>query len=312
MFSLGGSLKDAIKRTGLPIALIVIGVVMAVIGIAFSTVAKPSPEVTASLDDPHAPYVMTHEGVLDLFDSDATITATASDDTPIVMVVGHAADIEAWLDGTAYSQIVGLQSWTELKAEEQEATSDDDQPGSPESSDMWLETKTGTESVSMTQKHGSGDLAILVATDGEKPAPDVSITWERTVSTAWALTLAVVGGLLALLGISLFWRFGRSAHKDDPERRKKELDAQRRVETPAKKTIEATAGGKTVKFPSRRAIREARERGENEIIIDGHRFDTGLVPVVQKVRDVEEDALPGDAPTPSTDTEVPAEEDETK
>lgn len=312
MFSLGGSLKDAIKRTGLPIALTVIGVVMAVVGIVFSTVAKPSPEVTASLDDIKAPYVMTHEGVLDLFDSDATITARADGETPIVMVVGHASDVEAWLDGTAYSQIVGLQSWTELKAEDQEATSDDNQPGSPENSDMWVETKTGTDSVSITQKHGSGDLSILVATDGEQPAPQLSITWQRPVSTAWSITLAIVGGLLALLGLSLFWRFGRATKKDDPERRKKELEAQRRVDTPVKKTIEATAGGKTVKFPSRRAIREARERGEDEIIIDGQRFDTGLVPVVKKVRDVEEDALPGDTPTTSTDTEAPAEEDETK
>ncbi|MDO5720318.1 MAG: hypothetical protein Q4P05_06240 [Actinomycetaceae bacterium] len=293
-------MKDAIKRTRLPIALIVIGTVMAVVGIVFSTVARPSPEVTASLDEPQEPYVMTHEGVLDLFDSDAIITAEGDEETPIVMVVGHASDIAAWLDGAAYAEIVGLQSWTQLKAESQEATSDDNQPGSPENSDMWLEKKTGTGSVSLTQKHGAGDLSILVASDGEQPAPKVSITWERTVSTAWATALIIFGALLALLGFSLAWSFLRTKKKVDPERRKKELDAQRRVETPVKKTIEATAGGKTVKFPSRRAIREARERGENEIIIDGQRFDTGLVPVVKKVRTVEEDALPGD---PSTDTD---------
>lgn len=35
-------------------------------------------------------------------------------------------------------------------------------------------------------------------------------------------------------------------------------------------------------LPSRRAIREARERGEEKIIIDGHEFSTGLIPVIHE------------------------------
>lgn len=36
-------------------------------------------------------------------------------------------------------------------------------------------------------------------------------------------------------------------------------------------------------FPSRRALREARERGEEKVTVDGHDFPTGLVPIVKKV-----------------------------
>lgn len=42
-------------------------------------------------------------------------------------------------------------------------------------------------------------------------------------------------------------------------------------------------------LPSRRALREARERGESALIIEGHSFDTGLIPQIAKVdaRDIE-------------------------
>ena len=37
-----------------------------------------------------------------------------------------------------------------------------------------------------------------------------------------------------------------------------------------------------VALPSRRALREAREKGEEKIVIEGREFDTGLIPVVAK------------------------------
>lgn len=287
-------MKHVTKRTGLPLALVALGIIMAVVGSVFSTVARPSPEVKASLESPDVPYVMTHEGVLDLFESDATITATAANDSPVVIAVGRSTDISAWLDGAAYAEIVGLSSWTELKTNEESATSDDTEPGSPATSDMWVRTETGTGSVSLTQPHGTSDMSVIIATDGENPAPSVTITWQRSVSIAWAITLTAVGVILTLLGLTLAWQFHRSSKNRDPERRKRELVAQQRPDAPMKETIEATAGGKTVKFPSRRAIREARERGEAEIVIEGRKFDTGLIPVVEKVRDVEEAELPGE------------------
>lgn len=40
-----------------------------------------------------------------------------------------------------------------------------------------------------------------------------------------------------------------------------------------------------VTLPSRRALREAREKGEGTLVIDGREFDTGLIPVVDSAQD---------------------------
>ena len=37
-----------------------------------------------------------------------------------------------------------------------------------------------------------------------------------------------------------------------------------------------------VTLPSRRALREAREKGEEKIVIDGREFNTGLIPIVHQ------------------------------
>lgn len=52
--------------------------------------------------------------------------------------------------------------------------------------------------------------------------------------------------------------------------------------------IETKIGARSVRFPSRQAIKEARLRGESVIEIDGKTFQTGLIPVVKKVKDVAE------------------------
>ena len=52
-----------------------------------------------------------------------------------------------------------------------------------------------------------------------------------------------------------------------------------------------------VALPSRRALREAREKGEEKIVIEGREFDTGLIPVVAK----EEPASASDDPAEGAD-----------
>lgn len=48
-------------------------------------------------------------------------------------------------------------------------------------------------------------------------------------------------------------------------------------------TIDLTAIRPGAVLPSRRALREARERGESALVIDGHEFDTGLIPQIRRV-----------------------------
>jgi hypothetical protein len=44
--------------------------------------------------------------------------------------------------------------------------------------------------------------------------------------------------------------------------------------------IDVSAIRAGVAFPTRRVLREARDKGEHTVIIDGHEFDTGLIPQV--------------------------------
>lgn len=48
-------------------------------------------------------------------------------------------------------------------------------------------------------------------------------------------------------------------------------------------TIDLTGIRPGVVLPSRRAIREARERGESSLTVEGHEFDTGLIPQIKRV-----------------------------
>ncbi|MDC4232866.1 hypothetical protein M3T53_03950 [Actinomyces sp. B33] len=51
-------------------------------------------------------------------------------------------------------------------------------------------------------------------------------------------------------------------------------------------------------LPTRRALREAREKGEEKIVIDGHEFDTGLIPVVPSPSKDSRDETPTPQETP--------------
>ena len=56
-----------------------------------------------------------------------------------------------------------------------------------------------------------------------------------------------------------------------------------------------------VTLPSRRALREAREKGEHVLVVDGQEYDTGLIPAVSD----DEGAL-GEAPTGAADDDASA------
>lgn len=56
-----------------------------------------------------------------------------------------------------------------------------------------------------------------------------------------------------------------------------------------------------VTLPSRRALREAREKGEQVLVVDGQEYDTGLIPAVNDDEDAQ-----GEAPTGAADDDASA------
>ncbi|PHP53783.1 hypothetical protein [Actinomyces ruminis] len=201
---------------------------------------RPSSTARASLaQSPDQHYVVTEQGVLSLVESDVEVTATAaSADQPVLIAVGHAQDVKAWLASDPYILITGLTDWDTLEStavttscpEEAAptataeataaattaeatptATTDADgctalenSDADPTDSDLWITTETGTGSVTLELDTAGSDLAILVATDGASNAPQVTLAWPRHVSTPWLIPGLVVGGLLLLVGVFLF------------------------------------------------------------------------------------------------------------
>jgi len=299
-------LKTAWKRQGVATVLAVLGLVMVVVGVLFSTVFRPDTTVNASSEAPTTAYFVTHEGVLNLVNEEVTVTASAPNDQEVTVVLGRGADVQAWLHGVSYTEISGLSSWDTLKTNVVEGEDDASVDGNLADSDMWLEVKTGKGEVDWTLQNPDSNLVLLAATDGSAAAPSITLTWERSNPIAWIIVLIVIGAILVILGITLFvYHSRRSDDEDKPEeiekRRQAEFERQRRTDAPVRRTIETTVGGKTHVLPSRAAIREARERGESTVTVDGQNFETGLIPIVKKVREVEEEDLGSPSKTENTD-----------
>lgn len=304
-------LSRLFKAFGLPLALTLIGVVLSVVSLLALTVMRPDNHVTAVDGGGSEPYVMTHEGVLALQQPPVTVTAQSADGGEVTLALGKSADVMAWLDGSAYREISGLQSWTQLKTTAHAAPEKPAKPGPLGDSDMWTQVKKGTGKVTLELTKADADTSLIAASDGKGAAPKITISWTQKVSLAWALVLGGIGILLMLVGISLWYQVRR-------RRARKATHATSvprptpRLEEDEPQTLTTTVGDRTVTLPSRRAMREARARGEASITVGGQRFDTGLIPVVEKVREVEEPKLQTTPATEDTGAEPrEAEREET-
>ncbi len=77
--------------------------------------------------------------------------------------------------------------------------------------------------------------------------------------------------------------------EEDRQRRVSLLERQARPAVEERTEITTTIGGKMHVLPSRRAIREARARGEAEVSLGGQSFATGLIPIIPRSDDAGSD-----------------------
>ncbi|HLS61752.1 MAG TPA: hypothetical protein VK060_00070 [Ruania sp.] len=85
--------------------------------------------------------------------------------------------------------------------EQAEDSSADATVPDPAGSDLWIEEITGTGELTYDWSQVEGRWLMLVATDGTEPAPDVSMTWTREVTTPLVVPGLIVGGVLFLIGL---------------------------------------------------------------------------------------------------------------
>lgn len=237
------------SRLGIPVALAVVGAILAVAGLLFATVWRPDVSVTADAPRPESPYYTTTAGLLGLVNNEVTVTASA-DGEPITLVLGRSDDVTAWLEELPYTEAVGLATWEELSTKtygvvpstEGEDSTTEAEPSDAEgegptqapdaeaaegeqsvqmseeaellaNSDMWLDTKTGQGTVTWTLSDVDSDVVILAATNGIDPAPKIALTWQRDISFVWIWALIAIGAILIILGLVLYFAL-RAVQRD--------------------------------------------------------------------------------------------------
>ncbi|WP_159619484.1 hypothetical protein [Ruania rhizosphaerae] len=278
------------------ILLIVLGLGTAAAGIASGTVWRPDETVTATLpQEPEAPVVLARTHVLATVNPDVTVTVTGPDeDTPLVLVMGRTAEVHAWLDGADAVEITGLTSWETLRVadgdaaseepttdettspstddavesespspEESESPTEEDEEAeaastvpNPAGSDLWIEELTGTGELTYEWTQVEGDWTMLVATDGTEPAPAVSLTWDREVTTPLMIPGIVVGSVLFLIGA--VWLTILLLMAREEKRARKRAQSSDEDSTSTTTTTLTAVDGTTL---TRRQLREA-ERAE--------------------------------------------------
>ncbi|WP_125898898.1 hypothetical protein [Actinomyces gaoshouyii] len=249
------------------------GLIVIALAVCFATVWRPSSTIEATLPaSPEQNYVVTAPGVLNLVDSSVTIKATAADGaSPVVIAVGHEADAKAWLAQDPYLSVTGLTDEKTLQASPVTEACDSSGACSaatpsnadPTSSDLWSNKADGTGSVSAVVNVSSSDMVALVATDGSGPAPSVSLSWERTVSTWWFMPSLILGGLLILIGVfGLLLDFQN--RRAEAERRNRAAERQARLDAADGVSTAAVPSIEDPDRPLTRREKRDKERAERQ------------------------------------------------
>ena len=275
----------------------VLGLLAIVLAVCSATVWRPSATAKATLAaSPTQNYVVTQPGVLSRVDSKVTVTATADSGEDVFLAVGHSADVNAWLANDPYVSVTGMESWEKLSATDVTTRCGDDPaaapsasggpnatPGptsapsldengctileasnaDPATSDLWQNTVTDKGSVTLEVDAKDTDMVVLAATDGSSPAPNISLSWPRKVSTPWLVPGLVLGGLLLLVGVFLLLIDIQMRRADEQRRARSAERAARLAQADGVSTAGIPQIGDPNRPLSRREMRE-KERAEAE------------------------------------------------
>lgn len=209
----------------------IIGLVIGAIGVLSATLWKPPSVVEATTVEMTTPAVVLPLEVRDLLDTSVKITFTATDDKEIVVAGAPLPDVQAWLGENSYTKVTGIKSWKELKTT---VSGKGDLPAIADS-DVWVGTLTGKGMLTLQggQLALFKNSAILAMTDGKSPAPKLTITWPREVSTPYLFPALALGLILVVGGLVVLYeaRRRRKAMKRREARRARRRERLAELET---------------------------------------------------------------------------------
>lgn len=212
-------------RYTLAVILMVVGVVVGGLGILQKTVWAPEGTITATAKiDASAPAVVIEPGVLNLYETPATLTATGTGELTIAQAPIESVD--AWLGKSAAQRVTGLSAEGVLSTKAVQGEASVPNPGG---ADLWESEVSGTDTVGLDWKQEANRTGFLIAGDGTQgTVSTVTITWPNHASTPWAIPLMIVGGILLIGGLVLFI-IGRRGAKRELARRRARQERRRKL-----------------------------------------------------------------------------------
>ena len=192
-----------ILRFKTAVALVLLGLLTLLAGIGQKTFWAPPETVTATAPSgaTAAPLTVFDEKLRTLHNG--TVTINVKGEGSFMLAAGRPDDVDAWVGATAHNTVSGVSEdgkALQLTHADGEATAP-----SPAGSDLWVSTENASGELKYNwTPPADGDWALLLATDGTKPAPaSITMTFPNDTSTPWAIPLMVIGGLLILAGAAL-------------------------------------------------------------------------------------------------------------
>lgn len=263
------SVSSFIKKNLVAVILAALALVMLVLAIGAVTWWRPGSQIVASQDQQTRQQVsITRHGVLGLYDSEITASAIGSGNVSVMLA--RPTDARAWAASGSYTEITGLSDIETLKGDVKTAPKVKEGtevlPRNPQS-DMWLMQESGSGSATLKIPVQDSDYSVVAYS--ESGSVSLTLRWSVPRSNPWFPILLVLAILLAIAALAVFFV------KRAVERSREEIPETIPEVDPSQ------AAPITGEVPSRRSLREARNRGENVLVVDGVEFQTGLMPVVK-------------------------------
>ena len=183
--------------------LALLGLAAVLAGVGLRTIWLPPETVTAGLtvQDP-SPYIITAPGVLEMYPGTASVTVEGDADTPVFVARGREQDVTAWAKNARVDTIIGMAGPGALAL--RAGTGDEPLPD-PRTADIWLDSASQTGEANYVWREAPGRYQLVVATDGQEPAPSrIIITWpDATQPSPWAVPLIVIGATLLVGALAI-------------------------------------------------------------------------------------------------------------
>ncbi|MFL0713218.1 MAG: hypothetical protein ACJLS2_11965 [Microcella pacifica] len=151
----------------------------------------------------------------------------------VVAAYGRTGDVLAWVGDARYTLVTFDEELGELVA--QPVSGSEESVPDPYGSDLWYDDFTGEGELGITV-NVPRDVSLLLASDGELPAPqEFSVTWPLDSSTPYSTWLILGGvGSLTLGLIALLWALLHMRRQRGPRRKSSKTQKMPKVPRPSR------------------------------------------------------------------------------